>query len=167
MLRSMYVAFVLWYISKLCSRGSFTGTLTLSWWRSLSYRNQFIDLKLKSVDWFLYDKDLRRERVKKQYETSFYMELGKEERVCSRNSTFDCFSILPQMKQKWSPKLPNITRLICFRRFFYIFRENRSNLIRQLNDQITRNSYVCSLTLWSLKGLQPFQGPQRSVKIKI
>ena len=32
---------------------------------SLSYRNQFIDLLLcKSVGWFLYDRDLRHERVK-------------------------------------------------------------------------------------------------------
>ena len=38
--------------------------LTLSWWRSLSHRNQAIDLKSKSVDWFLQDRDLRHERVK-------------------------------------------------------------------------------------------------------
>ena len=39
--------------------------LTLSWRRPLSYRNQSIDLQSKSMDWFLYDKDLRHERVKK------------------------------------------------------------------------------------------------------
>ena len=38
-------------------------TLTLSWWRSITYRNQFIDLLCKSVDWFLCDTDLRHERV--------------------------------------------------------------------------------------------------------
>ena len=38
--------------------------LILSWWRSLSYRNQSIDLQTKSMDWFLYDRDLRHERVK-------------------------------------------------------------------------------------------------------
>ena len=32
--------------------------------QSLSYRNQFIDLLFKSMDWFLYDRDLRHERVK-------------------------------------------------------------------------------------------------------
>ena len=37
--------------------------LTLSWRRSLSYRNHPIDLICKSVDWFLYDRDLRHERV--------------------------------------------------------------------------------------------------------
>ena len=38
--------------------------LTLSWRGLLSYRNQSIDLPSKSVDWFLYDKGLRHERVK-------------------------------------------------------------------------------------------------------
>ena len=38
--------------------------LTLSWRRPLSYRNQSIDLLCKSMDWFLYDKILRHERVK-------------------------------------------------------------------------------------------------------
>ena len=33
--------------------------LSLSWRRSLSYRNQFIDLLCKSMDWFLYDNGLR------------------------------------------------------------------------------------------------------------
>ena len=37
--------------------------LALSWRRSLSYRNQFIDLQSKSVDWFLYDNGFRHERV--------------------------------------------------------------------------------------------------------
>ena len=40
--------------------------LTLSWRRPLSYRNQSIDLQSKSMDWFLYDRDLRHERVKSQ-----------------------------------------------------------------------------------------------------
>ena len=37
--------------------------LTLSWRRPLSYRNQSIDLPSKSMEWFLYDNDLRHERV--------------------------------------------------------------------------------------------------------
>ena len=37
--------------------------LTLSRWRSPSYRNQSIDFHSKSLDWFLYDRDLRHERV--------------------------------------------------------------------------------------------------------
>ena len=38
--------------------------LPLSWRRPLSYRNQSIDLRSKSMDWFLYHKGLRHERVK-------------------------------------------------------------------------------------------------------
>ena len=40
-----------------------TVMLTLSWRRSLSYKNQSIGL-LKSMDWFLYDRNLRHERIK-------------------------------------------------------------------------------------------------------
>ena len=38
--------------------------LTLSRRKSLSYRNESIDLLRKSMDWFLYDNGLRLERVK-------------------------------------------------------------------------------------------------------
>ena len=38
-------------------------SLTLPGWRSLSSRNQSIDLFCKSVDGFIYDRDLRHERV--------------------------------------------------------------------------------------------------------
>ena len=38
--------------------------LTLSFRRSLSYRNQSIDLQSISMDWFLYDRDLYHEKVK-------------------------------------------------------------------------------------------------------
>ena len=38
-------------------------SLTLSWRRSLSYRNQSIDLLCKSMGWFLYDRDICHERV--------------------------------------------------------------------------------------------------------
>ena len=36
------------------------------WQKSLSYKNYTIGLLCKSMDWFLYDMDLRHERVKKQ-----------------------------------------------------------------------------------------------------
>ena len=38
--------------------------LILSWRKSLPYRNQSTDLIWKSIVWFLFDKDLRHERVK-------------------------------------------------------------------------------------------------------
>ena len=41
--------------------------LTLSWRRPLSYRNQFIDLLYKSMDWFLDNISLRHERVKSSF----------------------------------------------------------------------------------------------------
>ena len=41
--------------------------LTLSRRKPLSYRNQSIDLRSKSMDWFLYDNGLRHERVKTKY----------------------------------------------------------------------------------------------------
>ena len=41
----------------------FIFSLTLSWRRPISYRNQSIDLRSKSMDWFLYDIGLRHERV--------------------------------------------------------------------------------------------------------
>ena len=37
--------------------------LTLSWRRSLSYRNKSIDMQSKSMDWFLFNWYLRHERV--------------------------------------------------------------------------------------------------------
>ena len=37
--------------------------ITLLWRRSISFRNQSIGLHSKSVDWFLYDRDLCQERV--------------------------------------------------------------------------------------------------------
>ena len=45
--------------------------LSLSGRRSLSYRNQSIDLHSKSIDWFLYGRDLRHERIKLSTEMIF------------------------------------------------------------------------------------------------
>ena len=45
------------------SEYGFCSRLTLSWRRPISYRNQSIDLRSKSVDWFLYRIGLRHERV--------------------------------------------------------------------------------------------------------
>ena len=54
--------------------------LTLSWRRSISYRNQPIDFLRKSVDWFLYYIGLRHERVNHDkaglFEDSFFWEIG-------------------------------------------------------------------------------------------
>ena len=42
-----------------------------SWWRSLSYRTQSTDFQSKSMDWFLYDRDLPHERVKMLEQLSY------------------------------------------------------------------------------------------------
>ena len=47
-------------------------TLTVLWRRSLSYRNQSIDLQSKLLDWFLYDRDLSNKRVKQTFEGIIY-----------------------------------------------------------------------------------------------
>ena len=41
--------------------------LTLPWRRSLSCRNQSIDLQTQSIGWFLYDINLRHERAKRLF----------------------------------------------------------------------------------------------------
>ena len=46
----------------------FEENLTVSFRRPISCRNQSIDLRSKSMDWFLYDVDLRHERVKEDRE---------------------------------------------------------------------------------------------------
>ena len=43
-------------------------SLTLSWRRPLSYRNQSIDLQSKSMNWFLFDNGLPHERVNVKFE---------------------------------------------------------------------------------------------------
>ena len=47
-----------------------SATLTFSWRRFLSYRNQSTDLLYKSIDWFLYDRDICHERVKSEIRNS-------------------------------------------------------------------------------------------------
>ena len=50
--------------AKIVKRENDQFKLTLSRRRPLSYRNHSIDLKSKSMDWFLYDNGLHHERVK-------------------------------------------------------------------------------------------------------
>ena len=69
--------------------------LTLSWRRSLSYRNHSIDLRSKSMDWFLYDNSLRHERVKSKMQKSIGPNV-KRARVSFM------FTTLPKMTSKWN-----------------------------------------------------------------
>ena len=58
-----------WYTLKWTASFKINNTsLTLSWRRSLSYRNQSTDLLCKSVDWFLYGNGLvMKELTKKEH----------------------------------------------------------------------------------------------------
>ena len=49
--------------TRIAQRVEIVWYLTLSRRRSISYRNQYIHLQSKSMDWFLYDIGLHRERV--------------------------------------------------------------------------------------------------------
>ena len=50
--------------------------LILSWRRLISYRNQSIDVRSKSMDWFLFDIGLRHERVNKGHKYLFFIKVG-------------------------------------------------------------------------------------------
>ena len=46
--------------------------LTFSVARSISYTNRFINVHWKSMDWFLYDRDLRHETVITSFRVNFH-----------------------------------------------------------------------------------------------
>ena len=65
-LKVCYIFFRLIYFLKLISRGGYfyyNSSLSPLWGSSLSYGNQSIDWQSKSMNWFLYDRDHRYERV--------------------------------------------------------------------------------------------------------
>ena len=61
--------------------------LTPSWRRSLSYRNQSIDFQSKSMNWFLYDRDLCHERVKRLHFNFLLLD------ICSKKLILSCFKL--------------------------------------------------------------------------
>ena len=69
---------------------------TLLWWMFLSYRNKSIDFLAKLIDWFLYDKDFRYERVNDPY-------------TFNKGPTFKIF--LPQGQQTINMDLGMLLRL--------------------------------------------------------
>ena len=60
--------------------------------RSLSCRNQSTDLTCKSIDWFLYDRDLRHERVEIKVE-SIELKLNRSMIRCSLILTHFSFAV--------------------------------------------------------------------------
>ena len=69
-------------------------SLTLSWRRLLSYRNQSIDLLRKLMDWFLYDNGLRHESVKRNQSLKELLapSLYPNKKVVRTNSITTCRS---------------------------------------------------------------------------
>ena len=59
----MVVSFLHFFIRFSNWEVNFSTFLTLSWRKSLSFRNHYSDLLCKSMKWFLYDRNLRHERV--------------------------------------------------------------------------------------------------------
>ena len=57
--------------------------VTFSWRRSLSYRNQFMDLLCKSIGWFLYDRGLRHEKFNHLILLASFYSLWKHEKTQS------------------------------------------------------------------------------------
>ena len=51
---------------------TFVQTHLFSWWRSISHRNQSIDVLCKSMDWFLHDRNLRHERANNRNLNGFW-----------------------------------------------------------------------------------------------
>ena len=86
--------------------------LTLSWRRPLSYRKQSIDLRSKSMNWFLYDNSLRHERVKFY---TFYCHILKSTDVWKRRL----------IKEKENEKLfLSVSFTAKFELFFALTQEN-------------------------------------------
>ena len=100
---------------------------THSWRRSLSYRNQPTDLQSESLDWFLYDRDPRHERVKsyrietdqlvgnkaKRWISKRWLQEDKARQIFQKNEAVDCRCSL----KSYSEKVCKINRKIpgiCF-----------------------------------------------------
>ena len=74
-------------------------SLTLSWRRSLPYRNQSIDLLCKSMHWFLYDRDFLHERD--NFFTGFSLADGDDSQY-RKQMEADCSSLPFSSAQKHS-----------------------------------------------------------------
>ena len=93
--------------------------LTLSCRRSLSYRNQSIGLLCKSMDWFLYDMDLRHERVKAWVQTKCGWIYGSFAQIIKRSSHRRCSvtEVVLKIFYKFHRKTPVFFRVSFFSNF--------------------------------------------------
>ena len=84
-------------------------SLTLSWRRPLSYRNQSIDLQSKSMSWFLYDNVLRHERVKKKISSQQIFTCSKSTIETLEKSVWNMFKVYNE-----NTKRKSLTSFWCF-----------------------------------------------------
>ena len=84
--------------------------LTLSWPKSVSYRNQSTDLQSKSMDRFLYDRDLHPERVK--YSTSSYLEKLQNRVKLKTDSVLPLLEILLKSEDGCVDQFPSNVRFL-------------------------------------------------------
>ena len=84
--------------NKLLNMHCFGNLLTLPWQWSLWYKNQSIDLQSKSMDWFLYDRDLRHERV--NLPANDYIKSLPKKRFWDRIQNFEASLKSPQLDMK-------------------------------------------------------------------
>ena len=70
-----------------------------SWWSSLSHRNQSVDLLSKTMDWFLYDRNLRLKRVEEDFKNKTHSYLyGKKRETC--------LQVLTEKRSFWASLIP-------------------------------------------------------------
>ena len=93
--------------------------MSLPWVRSLSYRDQSIDLLYKLMDRFLYDKDLRHGRVSRRKELT---DPGRREKI---DFLFSHFFMVPQ-KVLWK----SIFILIQLSEMYWVGRVNNKFRIK-------------------------------------
>ena len=102
--------------------------LILSWWRSLSYRNQSIELQSKSVDCFLYDWDLRHEGVN---EGLMYFKDGSNK--CSNNVTKALSNVVKKKEKDFIAKTEERI-LVHIRGFDHYFAFSDGKVANIIND---------------------------------
>ena len=100
-----------WVLMRLCDLYSSS--------RSLSHRNQTIDLLCKSMDWFLYDSNLGHEKVNRSMMLYFLQSTSKETwnrrnaiyNICHKNSPLRLLFCVPNVVYPYDLK---IVQLSCF-----------------------------------------------------
>ena len=97
-----------WVLMRLCDLYSSS--------RSLSHRNQTIDLLCKSMDWFLYDSNLGHEKVNRSMMLYFLQSTSKETwnrrnaiyNICHKNSPLRLLFCVPNVVYPYDLKMSTV-----------------------------------------------------------